>query len=164
LAHSACYSSGTTTCQCGKLRCSARLASVAASRKHQAAVTDASTSTGTSTISGRHRENLSCRHPGSAPPRRFHPLDGRLDLFGIAPNPKVTAIEAQPNLFTVRAVDETYTAPRIVIAAGLGSRELAPMVGLHMPVSPLQGQIIITERIRPLVDYSGCSLLLASQQ
>ena len=30
---------------------------------------------------------------------------------------------------------------------------LAPMVGLDMPVSPLQGQIIVTERMRPLIDY-----------
>jgi glycine/D-amino acid oxidase-like deaminating enzyme len=27
------------------------------------------------------------------------------------------------------------------------------MAGLHMPVSPLQGQIIVTERVRPLIDY-----------
>ena len=34
-----------------------------------------------------------------------------------------------------------------MIAAGLGSRTLAPMAGLDMPVSPLQGQIIVTERV-----------------
>jgi hydrogen cyanide synthase HcnC len=27
------------------------------------------------------------------------------------------------------------------------------MVGLHMPVLPLQGQIIVTERVRKLIDY-----------
>jgi glycine/D-amino acid oxidase-like deaminating enzyme len=69
------------------------------------------------------------------------------------PNRKVTHIDAAPNNFTVHAGNEIYTAPRVVIAAGLGSRDLAPMVGLHMPVSPLQGQIIVTERLRPLLDY-----------
>ena len=69
------------------------------------------------------------------------------------PNRKVTHIDAAPNAFTVYAGNETFTAPRVVIAAGLGSRDLAPMVGLHMPVSPLQGQIIVTERLRPLLDY-----------
>ena len=69
------------------------------------------------------------------------------------PNRTVSHIQAAPNNFTVHAGSETYNAPRVVIAAGLGSRELAPMVGLHMPVSPLQGQIIVTERLRPLLDY-----------
>ena len=69
------------------------------------------------------------------------------------PNRRVCAIEARPGRFTVKTGTETYIAPRIVIAAGLGSRDLAPMAGLHMPVFPLQGQIIVTERVRPLIDY-----------
>ncbi len=48
---------------------------------------------------------------------------------------------------------ERFTAAKLVIAAGLGSRALAPMVGLHMPVDPLQGQIIVTERLRPFLHY-----------
>ncbi len=69
------------------------------------------------------------------------------------PSRRVLRIDAQPGSFTVYTSEETYSAPRVVIAAGLGSRDLAPMVGLDMPVSPLQGQIIVTERMRPLIDY-----------
>src|SRR3984957_17404506 len=93
----------------------------------------------------------------------FCPLDGHASPLHLLkalhqeldyrPNRKVAHIDARPGLFTVRTGDETYIAPRIVIAAGLGSRDLAPMVGLHMPVVPLQGQIIVTERLRPLIDY-----------
>ena len=93
----------------------------------------------------------------------FCPLDGHADPLRLLralhqtldyrPNRKVDAIDAWPNLFVVRTGDESYVAPRIVIAAGLGSRLLAPMVGLCMSVSPLQGQIIVTERVRPLIDY-----------
>ena len=54
------------------------------------------------------------------------------------PGRKVDAIEAGPHGFTVRCGTEHFTAAKLVIAAGLGSRDLAPMVGLHMPVSPLQ--------------------------
>jgi glycine/D-amino acid oxidase-like deaminating enzyme len=93
----------------------------------------------------------------------FCPVDGHAsplhllkalhqDLF-YRPGRKVSRIDARPNLFTVQTGAETYIAPRLVVAAGLGSRDLAPMVGLHMPVSPLQGQIIVTERVRPLLDY-----------
>lgn len=69
------------------------------------------------------------------------------------PNRRVDRIDARPNSFTVHSGSERFTAPRLVVAAGLGSRELAPLVGLDMPVSPLQGQVIVTERVRKLLDY-----------
>jgi hydrogen cyanide synthase HcnC len=93
----------------------------------------------------------------------FCPLDGHASPLHLLralhqsldyrPNRKVQVIIAAPNSFTVHCGTETWRAPKIVIAAGLGSRALAPMVGLDMPVSPLQGQIIVTERLRPLIDY-----------
>ena len=70
------------------------------------------------------------------------------------PGRKVDAIDAAPNDFTVHSGTERFTAPRVVIAAGLGSRDLAPMVGLAMPVTPLQGQIIVTERLPHFLDYA----------
>jgi glycine/D-amino acid oxidase-like deaminating enzyme len=69
------------------------------------------------------------------------------------PNRTVTAIDPAPDGFTVHCGADRYTCGKLVIAAGLGSRTLAPMVGLDMPVSPLQGQIIVTERLRRLIDY-----------
>jgi glycine/D-amino acid oxidase-like deaminating enzyme len=69
------------------------------------------------------------------------------------PGRTVDAITPAPNTFTVQCGTETYTATKLVIAAGLGSRALAPMVGLHMPVTPLRGQILVTERLRPLLDH-----------
>ncbi len=69
------------------------------------------------------------------------------------PGHTVSRIEAAPNDFTVHAGTERFIAPRIVIAAGLGSRDLAPLVGLSMPVNPLQGQIIVTERLPKFLDY-----------
>lgn len=70
------------------------------------------------------------------------------------PGRTVDAIDAAPNSFTVRVGAECFTAAKLVIAAGLGSRELAPMVGLNMPVVPSRGQIIVTERLRPFLDYT----------
>jgi hydrogen cyanide synthase HcnC len=69
------------------------------------------------------------------------------------PARKVDAIHPAPHSFTVHCGAERFTAAKLVIAAGLGSRDLAPMVGLHMPVHPLQGQIIVTERLRPFLHY-----------
>ncbi len=53
---------------------------------------------------------------------------------------------------------KAFAAGKLVIAAGLGSRKLAPMVGLDMPVSPLRGQIVVTERLRPLLDIATVNL------
>ncbi|MDR3531659.1 MAG: FAD-dependent oxidoreductase [Rhodopila sp.] len=92
-----------------------------------------------------------CPIDGHASP--LHLLKALHETLAYRPNRKVTRIDAVPRSFTVHAGTETYTAPKIVIAAGLGSRDLAPMVGLHMPVSPLQGQIIVTERMRKIIDY-----------
>jgi glycine/D-amino acid oxidase-like deaminating enzyme len=80
---------------------------------------------------------------------------GLLRLGGdYLPGRTVDAIDAGPHSFTVRIGAERFTAAKLVIAAGLGSRELAPMVGLSMPVTPLRGQIIVTERLRPFLDYT----------
>jgi glycine/D-amino acid oxidase-like deaminating enzyme len=70
------------------------------------------------------------------------------------PGRTVDAIDAAPHSFNVRCGAESFTTAKLVIAAGLGSRELAPMVGLSVPVTPLRGQIMVTERLRPFLDYA----------
>ncbi len=70
------------------------------------------------------------------------------------PGRRVDSIDAAPNSFTIHCGLERFTAGKVVVAAGLGSRDLAPMVCLHMPVSPLQGQVLVTERLRPFLHYA----------
>jgi len=47
----------------------------------------------------------------------------------------------------------SWKASRLVLAAGLGNRELAAQVGLHAPVAPNRGQVMITERLKPFLPY-----------
>jgi glycine/D-amino acid oxidase-like deaminating enzyme len=70
------------------------------------------------------------------------------------PGRAVEKITPSGGTFSVSCAAETFAAPKLVIAAGLGSRNLAPMVGLDMPVSPVRGQIVVTERVRPLLGYA----------
>lgn len=54
-------------------------------------------------------------------------------------------------LFTLELGAEQVSAPRIVIAAGLGSKALAEQVGLDVPIRPQRGQILVTERVEPFL-------------
>jgi len=68
------------------------------------------------------------------------------------PNARVDAIDARPNDFRVNAGGGLHAAPKLVLAAGLGNRALGAMVGLHVPVRPVRGQIIVTERMQPVLN------------
>lgn len=71
---------------------------------------------------------------------------------------RVERIMPDGNGFTLRLAGETLKAPRIVIAAGLGSRDLALQVGLDVPVRPQRGQVLVTERIDPLLRLPASGL------
>jgi hydrogen cyanide synthase HcnC len=69
------------------------------------------------------------------------------------PNRRVTTITPQQGGFRVETGEERITCAKLVVAAGLGSPRLAAMVGLSMPVTPLRGQILVTERMRPFLHH-----------
>lgn len=61
-------------------------------------------------------------------------------------NAKVTEARAAPRDFRLRTAAGEAAAPRVVLAAGLGNAELAPVFGLSTPVRPQRGQVLVTER------------------
>ena len=66
---------------------------------------------------------------------------------------QVDRIECAPGEFRVTAGQRRFVASRIVLAAGLGNPGLAKQVGLHAPVAPNRGQVLVSERVRPFLDY-----------
>ena len=66
---------------------------------------------------------------------------------------RIDRIEARGSGFVAHAAARAYAAERIVLAAGLGNRALAPMVGLRAPVVPNRGQVLISERVQPFLRY-----------
>jgi glycine/D-amino acid oxidase-like deaminating enzyme len=57
-----------------------------------------------------------------------------------------------PEAFRVElGSSERVSAARVVIAAGLGSKALAAQVGLNIPIRPQRGQLLVTERLAPLL-------------
>ncbi|WP_250536754.1 FAD-dependent oxidoreductase [Caballeronia sp. AZ10_KS36] len=62
-------------------------------------------------------------------------------------------IVPERNGFVVHGKRGTYRAGRVVLAAGLGNRTLAPFVGLNAPVAPNRGQVLVSERVAPFLHY-----------
>ncbi|WP_069704889.1 NAD(P)/FAD-dependent oxidoreductase [Burkholderia seminalis] len=69
------------------------------------------------------------------------------------PRSEVTEIRPRPGRFEIDTRDARLDAGRVVLAAGLDNARLAPMVDLLAPIAPLRGQIMVTERLAPFLDY-----------
>jgi hydrogen cyanide synthase HcnC len=67
------------------------------------------------------------------------------------PNSTVTEARAAPGEFRIPRADGEISAPKVVLAAGLGNADLARHFGLSAPVKPLKGQILVTERARQVL-------------
>ncbi len=64
----------------------------------------------------------------------------------------VRDIEPQSSGFRIGS-DPGWRAEKVVLCAGLGNAQLAPMVGMHAPVKPNRGQVLICERVKPFLPY-----------
>ncbi len=69
------------------------------------------------------------------------------------PNAGVESIRPVTGGFAIKTAAGEIRARRIVLAAGLGNARLAPMVGLHAPVRPERGQIMVTEKLAPFLHH-----------
>ncbi|UQN71386.1 FAD-binding oxidoreductase [Burkholderia multivorans] len=69
------------------------------------------------------------------------------------PRHGVVEIRPRAGRFDVETRDVRLEAARVVLAAGLDNARLAPMVDMAAPISPLRGQIMVTERLAPFLAY-----------
>jgi glycine/D-amino acid oxidase-like deaminating enzyme len=65
----------------------------------------------------------------------------------------VTGITRSGDGYCLEGTTQQWLADKVVLAAGLGNQTLAAQVGLDVPVKPNRGQILVTERIAPFLDY-----------
>ena len=63
----------------------------------------------------------------------------------------VVSIMPQKTTFMVKTSNSNYSAARLIISAGLGTQNLAQMVGMNIPVRPVRGQNLILERVQPFL-------------
>ncbi|WP_439597127.1 NAD(P)/FAD-dependent oxidoreductase [Falsiroseomonas sp.] len=104
----------------------------------------------------------------------YQPADGHVDplmlLRGLQaglraaggvhlPGAPVQAVEPIAGGYRVTREDGSeVTAQRIVVAAGVKTTPLAKMVGLDVPVRPVRGQNIVTERLAPLLPLPASAI------
>lgn len=60
--------------------------------------------------------------------------------------------------FSAETAGGRYRAGRVVIAAGLGSTALGRRLGLDVPLRPERGQILVTERLAPMLPFPASGL------
>ncbi|WP_010324780.1 NAD(P)/FAD-dependent oxidoreductase [Marinobacterium stanieri] len=71
----------------------------------------------------------------------------------IANSGRVDSITPLNQGFKIQTPEGEWQCQKVVLSAGLGNRQLAPMVGLDAPVFPNRGQVLIAERVRPFLHY-----------
>lgn len=87
--------------------------------------------------------------------RLLRTLHAAFDGHGGAyvPEAAVESIEPAGGAFRVTTARGVIESGKLVLAAGLGNARLAPMVGLHAPVRPQRGQVLVTERVERFLNY-----------
>lgn len=104
----------------------------------------------------------------------YQPADGHVDPLALLrglhaglragggthlPGAAVTAIMPVAGGYRVsRADGSALEAAKLVIAAGVATTPLAAMIGLHVPVRPVRGQNIVTERLAPILPLPASAL------
>lgn len=61
-------------------------------------------------------------------------------------------IKDKDGIAGVRTGSGDIKAGKVIIAAGVWTPELGKMAGLHIPIIPRKGQILVTEKISPLIN------------
>ena len=89
-------------------------------------------------------------------------LQRMLQLSGgyYLPHQKVEKSVAQEQGFRLQTRTDSFECNRVVFCAGLDNQRLARELGMHVPVSPLRGQLLITERVKP---FLPCATLQVRQ-
>lgn len=92
--------------------------------------------------------------------RLFRTLHTAIRQRGVTylPSHRVEAIDRVGGEFRLTTTGREIRAGRVALAAGNANMRLAPMVGLECPMKPERGQIVVTERLRPFLNYPVVTL------
>ena len=80
-------------------------------------------------------------------------LHRRLDDLGVEYRARQVVCSSSPGDggFVVNTESHVYHCQRVVFCAGLSNERLCRDLGLHVPLRPLRGQLLITDRVPPFL-------------
>jgi glycine/D-amino acid oxidase-like deaminating enzyme len=92
--------------------------------------------------------------------RLFRTLHTAINARGVTylPSHRVENITREGGEFHLHTPRGEIRAGKVALAAGNANMRLAPMVGLEAPMRPERGQIVVTERLRPFLNYPVVTL------
>jgi glycine/D-amino acid oxidase-like deaminating enzyme len=92
--------------------------------------------------------------------RLFRALHTAINARGVTylPSHRVENITREGGEFRLHTGKGEVRAAKVALAAGNANMRLAPMVGLEAPMRPERGQIVVTERLQPFLDYPVVTL------
>jgi glycine/D-amino acid oxidase-like deaminating enzyme len=92
--------------------------------------------------------------------RLFRTLHTAINARGVTylPSHRVENITREGGEFSLHTEKGEIRAGKVALAAGNANMRLAPMVGLEAPMRPERGQIVVTERLRPFLNYPVVTL------
>jgi octopine oxidase subunit B len=92
--------------------------------------------------------------------RLFRTLHTAINARGVTylPSHRVENITKEGGEFRLQTEKGEIRAAKVALAAGNANMRLAPMVGLEAPMRPERGQIVVTERLRPFLNYPVVTL------
>jgi glycine/D-amino acid oxidase-like deaminating enzyme len=74
------------------------------------------------------------------------------------PNSEVTLITPDSGGFKIVSRSLEIRSEKVVLCSGLQNQKLGTPLGIHVPVSPLRGQLLISERVEPFLDYPSIQI------
>jgi glycine/D-amino acid oxidase-like deaminating enzyme len=66
----------------------------------------------------------------------------------------VTNVEQKDGSYLVESNKGTFRCKKLILASGTWSREVGKMLGIHIPIEQLRGQILVTEPLKPFLNYT----------
>ena len=91
-----------------------------------------------------------CEGDGFVEPLKllFALRQGMVNLGGsFLNNSRVTGISRENKGYVVKTAKNIFSCERLVLAGGMGNRQLASHFDLKVPVQPTRGQVLLTERV-----------------
>jgi glycine/D-amino acid oxidase-like deaminating enzyme len=84
-------------------------------------------------------------------------LHHRMISLGCAylPKNRVDSIRPESGAFNLKTSSSSFEASRVVLCGGLDNARLAQHLDMRIPVNPVRGQLLITERVKPFLNYPG---------